>query len=111
MLHSLMFRLMCRSASCTTIVTIAMMVTVNALLSGSAAALPPPDDTPEEILRNHPIFDARSPVDGQPLSIGEYERLQAELRALEEEPLLSSNVRQTIFLLRILKAVRVLTPL
>ncbi|TAF50361.1 MAG: hypothetical protein EAZ61_12835 [Oscillatoriales cyanobacterium] len=81
------------------------------MLVRSVAALPPPEDTPEEILRNQPIFDARSPIDGQPLALGEYERLQAELQAPDDDPLLSPNVRQTIFLLRILKAVRVLTPL
>lgn len=90
---------------------IGIALAASTLLARSAAALPPPEDTPEEILRNQQIFDARSPVDGQPLSITEYQRLQAELRALEDDPLLSSNVRQTIFLLRILKAVRVLTPL
>lgn len=83
----------------------------NLPVSVSVAALPPPEDTPEEVLRNRPTFDARSPVDGQPLSAAEYARLQTELQALEANPPLSANVQQTIFLLRILRAVRVLTPL
>jgi hypothetical protein len=107
LMSRLLSRLLSRPVSLAAIMTI---LATSTLLSRSAAALPPPEDTPEEILRNHQIFEARSPVDGQPLSIAEYQRLQAELRALEEDPLLSSNVRQTIFLLRILKAVRVLTP-
>ena len=107
MLRYSMFRLMLRSAC---LAAIATVLATRTLPPRAASALPPPEDTPEEILRNHQIFEARSPVDGQPLSIGEYERLQAELRALEDDPLMSSNVRQTIFLLQILKAVRVLTP-
>jgi len=88
----------------------AIHLALSLTVCGSVAALPPPEDTPEEILRNRPNFAARSPIDGQPLSAAEYARLQAELQARQEEPPLSPEVQQTIFLLRVLRAVRVLTP-
>ncbi|PSN10682.1 hypothetical protein C7271_25645, partial [filamentous cyanobacterium CCP5] len=43
-------------------------------------SLPPPEDTPEEILRTEVIVEARSPLTGEPLSVAEYAALQAELQ-------------------------------
>jgi hypothetical protein len=41
-------------------------------------ALPPPEDLPEEILRTEIITEARSPIDGQPLTAAEYAQLQTQ---------------------------------
>ncbi|BAB72671.1 hypothetical protein NIES23_45090 [Trichormus variabilis NIES-23] len=65
-------------------------------------ALPPVKDIPEEILRTEIIIDARSPIDGQPLTAAEYAQLQAQLQ-ISPPPKLSTNIRQTIFLTRMRK--------
>ncbi|WP_228014548.1 hypothetical protein [Fortiea sp. LEGE XX443] len=71
---------------------------------GSAVmALPPPEDIPEEILRTEIIIDARSPIDGKPVSAAEYAELQAQLQ-IAPPPELNTKLRQTVFLLRIRKA-------
>lgn len=83
-----------------------MLGSVNPSLS-----LPPPEDIPEEILRTEIIVDARSPVDGKPLTPAEYAELQAQLEAGPPlEPKLSSQVRETIELLRLRRFIRTFFP-
>ena len=48
------------------------------LLPTPAIALPPPEDLPEEILRTEIITEARSPIDGQPITPAEYAKLQLQ---------------------------------
>ncbi|MFH7026917.1 MAG: hypothetical protein ACHBN1_16275 [Heteroscytonema crispum UTEX LB 1556] len=72
-------------------------------------ALPPPEDIPEEILRTEIIIEARSPVDGKRLSAAEYAELQVQLRS-SPAPQLNSNVRQTVFLLRLRRTLLQLFP-
>ena len=48
-----------------------------------AWALPPDEEINEEVLRTEIITEARSPIDGQPLTPAEYAELQA---ALQETP-------------------------
>ncbi|MBE9209791.1 hypothetical protein IQ244_25520 [Nostoc sp. LEGE 06077] len=72
-------------------------------------ALPPPDDIPEEILRTEIIIDARSPIDGKPISAAEYAELQAQLQKVPP-PELNTKLRQTVFLLRIRKTLLQLFP-
>jgi hypothetical protein len=74
-----------------------------------AIALPPPEDIPEEILRTEIIIEARSPVDGKRLSAAEYAELQVELRSAPA-PQLNSNIRQTVFLLRLRRTLLQLFP-
>ncbi|NWF62249.1 MAG: hypothetical protein HXY43_24110 [Fischerella sp.] len=74
-----------------------------------AIALPPPEDTPEEILRTEIITAARSPIDGKPLTAAEYAQLQAQLQQAPP-PKLSPNIRQNIFLLNLRKALLQLFP-
>ena len=81
------------------------------LLVNPALGLPPVEDTPEEILRTEIIIDARSPVDGKPLSPAEYAELQAQLEASPPlEPKLSPEVRKTIGLLRLRRFIRTFFP-
>lgn len=77
---------------------------------GSAIALPPPEDTPEEVLRTEIIVEARSPVDGEPLTAAEYAELQEQLQNPDRAPQLSPQVRQIIFLLQIRRTIRTVFP-
>ncbi len=72
-------------------------------------ALPPPEDIPEEILRAEIIVNARSPIDGKPLNAAEYAQLQEQLQ-VSPPPKLSTNLRQTIYLIRIRNALRQFFP-
>lgn len=76
-----------------------------------AIALPPADDTPEEVLRNEILLEARSPLDGEPLTPAEYAALQAQLQEPTDPPQLSSDIRHNIFLLQLLRMFRTLSPL
>lgn len=80
------------------------------LFSQSSLALPPPEDIPEEILRTEIILEARSPINGQPLSAAEYAQLQAQLAQSPYPQQLNSEVRQLIFLLQIRKFFKTITP-
>ncbi len=73
-------------------------------------ALPPPEDTPEEILRTKIILEARSRIDGQPLTPAEYALLQADLAESPYPPQLSPQVQHAIFLLQIRQMLQILTP-
>jgi len=74
-----------------------------------AFALPPPDDPPEEILRTEIITEARSPVNGEPVSPGEYARLQEELSD-RGTPIISRRVSNIVRQLRIRQAIRSIFP-
>jgi len=76
-----------------------------------AIALPPAEDTPEEVLRNEILLEARSPLDGEPLPPAEYAALQAELQEPTHPPQLGSDIRHNIFLLQLLRMFQTLTPL
>jgi hypothetical protein len=74
-------------------------------------ALPPATDTPEEVLRTEIITEARSPVDGKPLTPAQYAELQAQLEAGPPiDPKLSPQVKRTITLLRLRKFIRTFFP-
>lgn len=73
-------------------------------------ALPPEDEVPEEVLRTEIITDARSPLDGQPLTAAEYAALQEALQAPPESPPVSTDIRRLIFLLQLRRAARTLIP-
>jgi hypothetical protein len=78
----------------------------------SVQALPPPDDVPEEVLRREIIIDARSPLDGTPMTAAEYAELQAKLGDEADIAVpLSPGVRHTVYLLRLLNLLRTVNPL
>ncbi|NHC34251.1 hypothetical protein [Scytonema millei] len=79
-------------------------------IANSALALPPPEDTPEEVLRTEIFLTARSPVDGKPLTTAEYAQLQAKLQTRPAPPTLNSQVREIVFLLQLRKAIRTFLP-
>jgi hypothetical protein len=75
------------------------------------AALPPPEDIPEEVLRTEVITEARSPVTGEPLTAAEYAELEIELqRQPELYNTTPQNLRSLIHLLRIRRAIRTFIP-
>jgi len=72
-------------------------------------ALPPPEEIPEEVLRTEIILEARSPLDGQPLSPAEYEELQAAIRDRPARTL-DPQIRDIIFLLQLRRVLRPIVP-
>lgn len=72
-------------------------------------AFPPVEDTPEEILRTEIIIDARSPIDGSPLTAAEYAQLQERLQTSPPRKL-DPTIRQNIFLIRIRSVLLQLFP-
>lgn len=78
--------------------------------SKSALGLPPPEDIPEEILRTEIVTEARSPIDGEPLTAAEYAQLQAELSQRSTPPELTPEIRQNIFLLQLIDFIRTISP-
>lgn len=76
-----------------------------------AFSLPPPADIPEEVLRTEIITEARSPVDGKPLTAAEYAQLQVQLENGKYPPELNAEIRHLIFLARVRKLIQTITPL
>ncbi|MEO0538248.1 MAG: hypothetical protein AAF215_30855 [Cyanobacteria bacterium P01_A01_bin.123] len=85
---------------------------LSVLLSPTLAwALPPENEVPEEVLRTEIITDARSPLDGQPLTAAEYAALQETLQGPSDSRLaVSDDTRQLIFLLQLRRGARTLIP-
>jgi hypothetical protein len=73
-------------------------------------ALPPKEDTPEEVLRTEIIIEGRSPLDNQPLTPAEYAQLRQKLATSKYPPEVNSQLRHKIFLLQILKFFRTIIP-
>ena len=80
------------------------------LIASPSHTLPPPEDIPEEILRTEIILEGRSPMDGKPLTAGEYAELQAQIAQDPFPTVLNSQVREIIFLLGIRKFLKTVTP-
>lgn len=76
-----------------------------------AQCLPPPEDVPEEVLRTEIITEARSPIDGKPLTAAEYAQLRAKLAERPTAPELNPEIRHVIFLLRLRMLLQTITPL
>ncbi|HAZ46861.1 MAG TPA: hypothetical protein DCZ55_21000 [Cyanobacteria bacterium UBA11371] len=77
----------------------------------AALALPPPEDTPEEVLRTEIITEARSPVDGKPLTAAQYAELKAQLENRQpQDPQVNPKLRELIFLLRLRHQIRLILP-
>jgi hypothetical protein len=75
------------------------------------AALPPSEDVPEEILRTEIITEARSPLNGEPLTAAEYAELEAKLRTGPPiEPEVSPRVRRVVNLLRLRRFIKTFFP-
>ena len=86
-------------------------LSIGLTIAKPALSLPPPEDTPEEILRTEIILEARSPIDGKPLTAAEYAELEAKLAERGTPRQVPADIQHTIFLLRLLKLIRIITPL
>jgi hypothetical protein len=74
------------------------------LFSPVAMALPPASDLPEEYLRAQIILEARSPLDGEVMTAGEYADLMAKLEKEitdQEDRVVVNKYREAAFLLRL----------
>ena len=79
--------------------------------SAPGLALPPPEDIPEEVLRTEIIIEARSPVDGKPITAAEYAQLRVNLREAQNgRPQVNPEVQHLLFLLRVSYPLRKLFP-
>ncbi|MGQ4647665.1 hypothetical protein [Lyngbya aestuarii] len=75
-----------------------------------ARSLPPPEDLPEEVLRMQIITEARSPIDGKPLTAAEYAQLQAKLQERSTAPGIHPAIKNSIFQLRLLQILDRINP-
>lgn len=80
------------------------------VLGDCALALPPPDDIPEEILRTEVITEARSPLNGEPLSAADYAALQEQLRDPNTEPVVNPDIAELIQLLQLRRLLKPILP-
>lgn len=90
-------------------ISTSILVGVSSHWGKPVIALPPPEDTPEEILRTEIITEARSPIDGKRLTAAEYAELQTQLQT-SPPPKLDAKIRDQIFLLRLRKALLQIFP-
>lgn len=65
---------------------------------------------PEEVLRTEIITEARSPINGKPLTAAEYAQLKAQLEERTLPPQVSPKIRRLIFLLRLRQLFRTIVP-
>lgn len=72
--------------------------------------LPPAEEIPEEILRTEIITEARSPINGEPMSPAAYAELQAQLEVRQTTPTIRSDLRQLILLLQIRRGLKPILP-
>lgn len=75
-----------------------------------AFALPPPEDIPEEVLRTEIATEARSLLNGEPLTATEYAELRDRLQQRGYPPEIASNLRELIFLLQIRRLINTVSP-
>lgn len=88
-----------------------LVLSMVGILALPARALPDANEIPEEVLRTEIILDARSPIDGEPISAAEYAELQVLLEESEYPPSVSSDIQQLIFLLRVRRFIRIFVPI
>jgi hypothetical protein len=71
-----------------------------------------PEEVPEEVLRQEIILDARSPLDGKPLTATEYAELQVEIEQHNQTtPQVSPKLRQLVGLLKFRKLIKRVLPM
>ena len=88
-------------------------VAISTLLvtASPVAALPPPDEVPEEVLRNQRVLQGRSAMDNRELSASEYAELQALLQESQRAtPRVSPELQRLIVLLKLRKLLQSISP-
>lgn len=89
---------------------VGVVVSITPVGTKTAVSLPPPEDMPEEVLRTEIFTEARSPVNGKPLTAAEYAQLQTQLRNRQSPTELAPKVANNIFLLRLRQLIRTFLP-
>jgi len=89
---------------------LSLFLGISLVSTNPAWGLPPPEDVPEEVLRTEIITEARSPIDGKPLSAAEYAQLQAQIAEGTFAPEVNPQLRQLIFLLHLRQLFRTVIP-
>jgi hypothetical protein len=88
-----------------------LLATSGAVSALPARALPPPEDTPEEVMRTEVITEARSPLDGSPMTAAEYAELEAQIQDTSQRPpQVAQKFRDLVTLLRLRRAIRSVFP-
>jgi hypothetical protein len=88
-----------------------LLVAPTTAAAESQVALPPPEEVPEEVLRTEIILPARSPIDGEPMSPAEYAQLQERLQEnTATRNRVNPDVEHTVFMLRLLRLFKTITP-
>ena len=89
-----------------------LLTPVTLMQAGIGWALPPEEDIPEEILRTEIIIDARSPIDGSPMTPAEYAEWEALQRELAElPPHVSPKVENLVRLLKLRRFIKRFLPI
>lgn len=88
-----------------------LVLSLTCIAAKPAIGLPPPEDVPEEVLRTEIITEARSPIDGKPLTAAEYAQLKAQLEERLAPAEVTPKIQGLIFLLRLRQLLRTVTPL
>lgn len=98
-------------------VAIAGLISPLMLIHASAVWAAPPleessgEEVPEEILRTHIILDARSPIDGKPMTPAEYAEFQAKEQTLYQPPgSVSQEVKDVVAALRVRRFIKKFLP-
>lgn len=90
-------------------ISVYVLILISSSILGSRVfALPA--DRPEEVLRTEVIFDGRSPIDGKALSAEEYIIIQDQISQNDVTVEIKPEIKKVIFLLRLRKVFKTLTP-
>ena len=87
-----------------------LVLLINILNSAVAYSLPSEDDIPEEVLATEIILEARSSVNNRVLSPQQYLEEKENQEASVFPPDLDPEIKHNIFLLRILKMFKTISP-
>ena len=92
-----------------TIIVINLMLKITEAQVG--LTLPPPQDIPEEILRNEVIIEGRSELTGEILNSSEYAIEKEELSKSAYHPEVNTKLKHLEFLLIIRKMLKKIVPI
>lgn len=88
-----------------------ILITGLMLSSGrDVQALPPPEDIPEEVARTEILTEARSPLDGSPVTAAEYAEQMTFLQTAPYPPIPPQQFRDLVVILRIRRLLRPFLP-